>query len=67
MVTAVRDRSIQEIFGWPDDVKLRLCMTLFVRACPVDNRDFCEVLDRYYGGEDDPVTLDRLARLAESD
>jgi uncharacterized protein (DUF1810 family) len=32
LVLAVRDRSLQEIFGSPDDAKFRSSMTLFARA-----------------------------------
>lgn len=45
-------------------------MTRFGRAASggaVDRFDFRAVLDRYYGGEEDPVTLDRLARPAVAD
>jgi uncharacterized protein (DUF1810 family) len=51
LVSAVQGRSIDEIFGFPDDLKLRSSMTLFVRAIK-DNRDFLELLERYYEGEE---------------
>jgi uncharacterized protein (DUF1810 family) len=47
-----------EIFGYPDDLKLRSSMTLFARAAD-DPTDFQAVLDRYFTGPD-PATLDRL-------
>ena len=53
------DRSIGEIFGSPDDMKVRSSMTLFARATE-DNSDFVELLDRYYDGNEDPLTLQRL-------
>jgi uncharacterized protein (DUF1810 family) len=34
-------------------------MTLFVRATD-DNEDFVALLDRYYGGRQDPLTVARL-------
>ena len=52
-------RSAEEIFGWPDDMKLRSSMTLFARAAD-DNADFVAVLEKFYGGEEDPATLARL-------
>jgi uncharacterized protein (DUF1810 family) len=74
LINAVRGRPIQEILGRPDDLKLRSSMTLFARACaggghrdPGCCSDFRAVLDRYYGGQEDPATLDRLARPAEFD
>ena len=53
-------RSAEEIFGWPDDLKLRSSMTLFARAAD-DNADFVAVLEKFYGGEEDPATLARLS------
>ena len=47
------------VMGPVDAVKLRSSMTLFARAAP-DETVFPEVLDRYFGGEQDPGTLDRL-------
>lgn len=61
LVNAVRDRCIEEIFGWPDNLKVRSSMTLFARAGD-DNRDFVSLLDRYYGGEQDPATLSAIER-----
>jgi uncharacterized protein (DUF1810 family) len=60
LVNGVRSRSIEEIFGWPDNLKVRSSMTLFTRAT-ADNADFVALLDKYYGGEEDPVTVARLA------
>ena len=59
LVNAVQGRSIGEIFGSPDDMKVRSSMTLFVRATP-DNGDFVELLARYYDGAEDPLTWERL-------
>lgn len=59
LVNAIQGRSINEIFGSPDDLKVRSSMTLFARATE-DNRDFVELLDKYYDGEEDPQTLKRL-------
>jgi uncharacterized protein (DUF1810 family) len=60
LVNAVVGRSIGEMFGSPDDMKVRSSMTLFSRAAD-DNGDFVELLDRYYGGEEDPLTVRRLS------
>ncbi len=53
------DKTAYEIFGSPDDMKLRSCMTLFslvAHANPV----FQEVLNLFYDGEGDPQTLSLL-------
>jgi uncharacterized protein (DUF1810 family) len=55
----VEGRSAERILGYPDDLKLRSSMTLFARAAD-DPKVFRAVLDRYYDGEDDPATLQRL-------
>ena len=59
LVSAIEGRSAEQIFGYPDDLKLRSSMTLFARAAP-DTPVFAEVLDRFFDGEPDPRTLDRL-------
>lgn len=59
LVTAVQGRSIGQIFGSPDDLKLCSSMTLFAHATE-DDEDFVAVLDKYYGGRRDALTLDRL-------
>ena len=45
-----------EVFGWPDDLKLRSSMTLFREAAPGETL-FQQVLDQYFGGEPDAKTL----------
>ena len=59
LVSQVQGRSIVEIFGSPDDLKLRSSMTLFARATD-ENQDFVALLDRYYDGRQDQVTVARL-------
>jgi uncharacterized protein (DUF1810 family) len=52
----VRGRSAAEIFGFPDDVKVRSCATLFAQAASAPSV-FDRILDKYYNGERDPRTL----------
>ena len=59
IVNEVEDRTISQIMGYPDDMKLRSCLTLFARATP-DNQVFLDAITKYYGGEMDPETLKRL-------
>ncbi len=59
LVNNVQGRSIEEIFGSPDDLKLCSSMTLFALAAE-DNHDFVELLDKYYRGQRDPLTLAQL-------
>lgn len=62
LVLGVWGRTAHEIFGTPDDLKLRSCMTLFEVVAPQEPA-FSQILDRFYGGERDELTL----RLLDSD
>jgi uncharacterized protein (DUF1810 family) len=57
-VLAVTDKTAKAIFGTPDDIKFRSCMTLFDAVAP--NDIFDEALARFYGRQRDTSTLDRL-------
>ena len=59
LAAAAPGRSAADVFGYPDDLKLRSSMTLFARAAP-DEPVFTAVLDRYFDGESDPRTLELL-------
>jgi len=59
LVNQVQGRSIAEIFGSPDDLKLCSSVTLFAVASD-DNQDFVALLAKYYRGLQDPLTLARL-------
>ena len=51
-----------EVFGSPDYLKLRSCMTLFAEAVP-EEKVFQKVLDKFYGGEKDELTIKILREL----
>jgi len=55
ILTELRDRSAQDIFGGIDAMKLRSSMTLFARADP-GNDVFRAVLGTYFGGVPDEAT-----------
>jgi uncharacterized protein (DUF1810 family) len=59
LVNLTEGRSIEQIFGHPDDLKFRSCMTLFAHATP-DNQVFVDALQKYCAGVFDPLTLERL-------
>ncbi len=61
LVLDVDGRSAEEIFGYPDDLKFRSCMTLFLTAAP-DNTIFKDALLKYFDGKPDQLTLDILAQ-----
>ncbi|MBV9511863.1 MAG: DUF1810 domain-containing protein [Caulobacteraceae bacterium] len=58
LVLAVQGRSAREIFGATDAAKFRSCLTLFEAVEP--RGVFAEGLERYFGGERDPLTLERI-------
>ena len=58
-VLRVNARSARDVFGSPDDLKLRSSATLFAAVSP-EGSVFHRVLDRYFRGAPDPVTLARL-------
>jgi uncharacterized protein (DUF1810 family) len=56
LVLRVEGRSANEIFGSPDDLKFRSCVTLFGLAAPEEPL-FAQLLDKHYGGMPDPRTV----------
>ncbi len=59
LVNLVEGRSVQQIFGYPDDLKFKSSMTLFASVTQ-DNQVFQDALQKYFGGEFDRLTLERL-------
>jgi uncharacterized protein (DUF1810 family) len=59
MVTKVEERTLEEIFGYPDDMKFHSSMTLFAQAA-AENQVFVDALRKYFGGEMDRATMERL-------
>jgi uncharacterized protein (DUF1810 family) len=57
----VEGKTAHEIFGSPDDWKLRSCATLFAQVSPAGS-PFERVLDAYFAGRPDERTLELLAR-----
>jgi uncharacterized protein (DUF1810 family) len=55
----VDGRTASEIFGSPDDWKLRSCATLFACASPAGSV-FHRLLDKYFHGKPDTKTLGLL-------
>ena len=52
--------TAESVMGGIDAVKLRSSMTLFDRAADGSEAVFQRVLDRWFGGELDPATLERI-------
>ena len=60
LVNGIEGRSIREILGSPDDLKFRSSMTLFSRAAQ-DDEPYIEALAKYFGGQTDAATVERLS------
>jgi uncharacterized protein (DUF1810 family) len=59
---AIENRSAAEIFGYPDDIKLKSSMTLFAALSELDSL-YSQVLANYFHGESDIKTLQLLKTL----
>lgn len=60
----VEGRSASEIFGSPDDAKLRSCATLFAQISPAGSV-FDQLLNQFFQGQRDPKTLRLLGTSAD--
>ncbi len=65
ILLGLQGRSANQIFGSPDEVKLRSSMTLFTHAAPVADAPFRAVLDKYFAGIEDPLTLKMLREASQ--
>lgn len=63
-ILALEGKTVSEIFGYPDDRKLKSSMTLFSEVAT--NSVFIRVLDKYFQGERDDRTLQLLKNLKSS-
>lgn len=61
LVLATEGRAAHDIFGSPDDAKLRSSLTLFERVSDAPG-PFAAALDRFYGGARCDETLARLSK-----
>ncbi|MCI8689961.1 MAG: DUF1810 domain-containing protein [Oscillibacter sp.] len=58
-LTVLTTSNAREVFGVPDDMKLKSSMTLFAHACS-SNQIFLDVLEKYFQGQQDTQTLKLL-------
>jgi len=59
LVLQVQNKSVEQIFGYPDNLKFHSSMTLFAQTAD-DKRVFLDALKEYFSGALDPQTLARL-------
>jgi uncharacterized protein (DUF1810 family) len=60
-VLNLSEKTATQIFGTPDDVKLRSCMTLFANVKNT-NLVFQKIIVKYFNGLPDELTLELLNR-----
>ena len=59
LVLAAGGKTVHEIFGSPDDLKFRSCMTLFAQVAP-EEPVFSQALEQFFDGKPDTMTLNLL-------
>ena len=55
----LESNDVKKIFGFPDNLKLKSCMTLFSYINP-NETIYKEVLNKFYNGEMDERTIEML-------
>ena len=64
LVLELKGRSTRAVFGSPDYMKFRSCMTLFALADP-DTPCFQDAVNRYYSGQVDDRTIAILSSTVD--
>ena len=64
-VLQIEGRSAVEIFGSPDDLKLRSSATLFAAVSP-EGSAFQRIIEQYFDGESDARTIELIGRERRS-
>ena len=59
ILVGVQNRTAEQIFGYPDYLKLQSCVTLFSIVDPLQEV-FTQVLGKYYNNKKDQRTIDLL-------
>ena len=59
LVNATANRTLEQIFGYPDDLKFHSSVTLFAEAAESDS-PFHHALTTFFSGKRDGATLNRL-------
>lgn len=62
LMLAVPLCEIRSIMDYPDDVKFRSSMTLFAAVASEGESLFGEALQKFFGGQRDPLTIELLGR-----
>jgi uncharacterized protein (DUF1810 family) len=62
LVNQVKNKSVEEIFGYPDDLKFHSSMTLFADAAS-DRQVFQTALEKFFQGTPDKRTLELINKI----
>lgn len=62
IILNINGKSADDIFGYPDNLKLRSSMTLFNFVAP-EHKVFAGVLQKYFAGEPDEQTISILQKM----
>lgn len=62
ILLTIEGKTANNIFAYPDDLKLKSCMTLFKYISP-ENSIFHKILDKYFNKEDDYKTLEIINKF----
>ena len=62
IILNINGKSANEIFGYPDNMKLKSCMTLF-NFVALEHKVFADVLKKYFAGEPDEQTISILQKM----
>lgn len=62
ILLSLTDKTADEIFGYPDNLKLRSCLTLFIYVAPEQNI-FADVLQKYFASKDDERTVSIVQKM----
>lgn len=61
IIVDINNKTASEIFGYPDDMKLKSSMTLFNYVAP-EQKVFADALQKYFAGKKDELTLSILQK-----
>lgn len=64
IILKIEGKTADDIFGYPDNIKLKSSMTLFKSVAPGRSL-FADVLKKYFSGEQDEQTLSILKKEIE--
>ena len=64
LMLAVPHNDIDEVMGYPDDLKFRSCMTLFAAVAPEEPL-FLQALAKFFDGKQDQETIRLLGEAGE--